>query len=196
MKNQHLAIAFATALLIAQPALAETAAKPAPTPAPAATPAPAVTPAPAAAPAVAVIPEAEYQKRLEAAKNYEKITSPREMINNMLSQVAKNPQSNLSLTDIDNIKNSINYDQVEKKVLDAMARNFTVDELNGLAAFYGSPTGQSIISKMPTYMAQVMPYMQQTVLRAISAHLQQEEQALKQQSAPQSTPATPPAKTK
>jgi hypothetical protein len=50
--------------------------------------------------------------------------------------------------------------------LDKMIAVFSVEELNALAAFYGSPVGQSIVTKFPVYMAEVMPVIQLELTQA------------------------------
>jgi uncharacterized protein len=42
-------------------------------------------------------------------------------------------------------------------MIETTARVFTVQELKDLVAFYGSPTGQAMVAKMPTMMQQITP---------------------------------------
>jgi hypothetical protein len=58
-----------------------------------------------------------------------------------------------------------------------------------LAQFYGSPTGQSIMQKMPVYMAEVMPTIQNQIRQVIITHLQRMQQG----AAPASATPQPPS---
>jgi hypothetical protein len=60
--------------------------------------------------------------------------------------------------------------------IEALVKNFSTDELNAMADFYGSAEGQSILAKYPTYLAEVMPAMLAEVKRAI-AEIQTELQS-------------------
>ena len=57
-------------------------------------------------------------------------------------------------------KRHIDYERVTKLALAAMVKNFTTQELNALAAFYGSPEGKSALAKFPAYLGDVMPVLQ------------------------------------
>jgi hypothetical protein len=57
----------------------------------------------------------------------------------------------------------------------ALVTNFTAKELDALTAFYSSPEGKSIMTKMPVYMAQIMPYVQSTALKAVMSYMQQKK---------------------
>ena len=46
-----------------------------------------------------------------------------------------------------------------------MAENFTLAELTALRDFYASPEGRSVMTKMPAYMAEVMPRILQISMR-------------------------------
>ena len=61
---------------------------------------------------------------------------------------------------------------MEKSVTAAMVKHFTVRELDALADFYGSDTGQSILKKMGPYMAEVMPYVQGETIRVMRETVQ------------------------
>ena len=50
----------------------------------------------------------------------------------------------------------------------AMIKNYTADELKALADFYGSPAGRSATKKQGSYMVDVMPRIQEEVVKAVS----------------------------
>jgi hypothetical protein len=58
-------------------------------------------------------------------------------------------------------------------MLNAMVKNFTADELNALADFYGSPVGKSAMAKFPGYLGDVMPGLLAEMRRA-GAEISQE----------------------
>ncbi len=114
-----------------------------------------------------------YAQRLEAAKAYAQTMSSRQMVGDMLNEMVKNPQVGLSQTDVDSMKSSFDFDKMDKAVLEGLAKHFTEQELVELGKFYNSPTGQSVLKKMPAYMADVMPFIQQQVMTAVMTRMQQ-----------------------
>lgn len=67
---------------------------------------------------------------------------------------------------------AVEADTLETAMRRSMVRHFSAAELRALAAFYGSPAGRSVMDKMPAYMADVMPVVQQEVLRAMGETMQ------------------------
>ena len=64
---------------------------------------------------------------------------------------------------------NVRTDSLEAAMRSAMVKNFSASELRALAAFYGSPEGRRVMDKMPAYMADVMPAVQQEMMRAMTA---------------------------
>jgi hypothetical protein len=64
------------------------------------------------------------------------------------------------------MEQAVNGEQLRLVALDKMVEVFSAEELNALATFYGSPVGQSIVTKFPVYMAEVMPLIQLELARA------------------------------
>jgi len=60
----------------------------------------------------------------------------------------------------------IHIDALEKITKDAMVKTFTADELNALADFYSSAIGKSAMKKFGSYMSEIMPHIQQELMRA------------------------------
>ena len=69
----------------------------------------------------------------------------------------------------------IDIAEMEEVMLQAMTRHFTVREIEVMTAFYGSPEGQSIMEKMPAYMADFMPYVQAEVMKSIEATIRSQQ---------------------
>jgi len=65
-------------------------------------------------------------------------------------------------------KAHIHFEDLTAVTTAALVKNFTTDELNAMANFYGSEEGQSILAKFPTYMAEVMPAILAEVRRAVA----------------------------
>lgn len=63
---------------------------------------------------------------------------------------------------------NVRTDTLEAAMRRSMVTHFSASELRALAAFYGSPEGRRVMDKMPEYMADVMPEIQQEVMRAAS----------------------------
>lgn len=116
-----------------------------------------------AAPASADTPEG----RLAAAKAYVKVADVPKMMNEMVNAMAQNPQLGLTPEHVEQIRGAFDHAEMEKLMIEKMSKHFTEEELLKLADFYGSPEGQSIMKKMPAYMSEVMPFIQQKVLETV-----------------------------
>ena len=97
--------------------------------------------------------------RLAAAYRYAKVADIPKMINDMIQQMALNYPENTRQSFIQ-FMSTMDILRVETVMISAMAQHFTVDELEMLEDFYGSPIGKSVMKKMPEYMATVMPSLQ------------------------------------
>ena len=58
-------------------------------------------------------------------------------------------------------------DVITEAMVASMLKHFTADELAAIADLYESPVGQSAMSKMAVYMADVMPVIEAEVMRAV-----------------------------
>jgi hypothetical protein len=92
----------------------------------------------------------------------------------------------------------MNSQDIEKATyrfsLDGLVKHFTVDELNAMVAFYGSPAGQAASKKFSPYMGEIMPQIQQEVKKALEEVKKQE--VPKVQPVPKAQPAPPGEKEK
>jgi len=59
------------------------------------------------------------------------------------------------------MKEEFSWDKLQDMYLQIYRESFTQEELDGLIAFYKSPTGQAFIKKMPVVMQKTMGVMQQ-----------------------------------
>jgi hypothetical protein len=88
------------------------------------------------------------------------------------------------------VMNSPGIEQAADRItLDGLVKYFTVDELNAMVAFYGSPTGKAAFKKFAPYMGEIMPQIQQEVRKAIEEANKAQESKEPPTSKPQ--PETP-----
>lgn len=106
-------------------------------------------------------------EKLAAAERYMATAPLSDMINDMTAKVAVQIPENRRANFIKVMTEEIDMDRLESAVLDAMVKTFTLEELNALADFYGSEVGKSAMAKFGTYMALVMPTIQQEMIRAV-----------------------------
>ena len=104
--------------------------------------------------------------RLLAAEKYAATSDIGEMLNGAIAEAAKNIPKNERKKFILETARNIDIPRLRSLMVNAMVQVFTVDELNLLTEFYGSPTGQSIMKKFPEYMGAVMPFMQDELKKA------------------------------
>ncbi|AEP08984.1 hypothetical protein MICA_650 [Micavibrio aeruginosavorus ARL-13] len=120
---------------------------------------------------------AQTAETTAAAKRYVEAVPSQKMVDEMLDQFKSNEQINLTEADIAAIRNSVNAANLDAVMIDAMAKHFTVEEINALADFYTSATGKSIMKKMPAYMNEIMPTIQKAVMDAVIAEMQKKAPA-------------------
>ncbi|MGQ9635029.1 MAG: DUF2059 domain-containing protein [Bryobacteraceae bacterium] len=105
--------------------------------------------------------------RLAAAKRYMKIVPPEELVAATIEQVASQLPPDRQEPFKAALRKVIKVERIEEITLQAVAKYFTVKEINALAAFYSSPEGRSISRKFGAYMADVMPAIQQELEEAM-----------------------------
>lgn len=107
-----------------------------------------------------------HGNRLAAARGYLEIVSMKDMMRDTIVESAKNLPENIRPSYVQWMTKTVRVEVLESTALASMAQHFTVKELKALAAFYGSPEGRSAMKKFGPYMADVMPVIQQEMLRA------------------------------
>jgi hypothetical protein len=107
-----------------------------------------------------------HGNRLAAARSYLEVVSMKDMMRDMVAESAKNLPENVRPSYVQYMTKAIRVEVLESTALASMAQHFTVKELKALATFYGSPEGRSAMKKFGAYMADVMPVIQQEMLRA------------------------------
>ncbi|MEM6811358.1 MAG: DUF2059 domain-containing protein [Pseudomonadota bacterium] len=112
------------------------------------------------------------EDRMAAAVAYEKIMPVEGLMGEMLAEFKKSPQLKLSHEDIQAIAKTYDIDELRQKMLESMVNNFTTNEINALTVFYSSPEGKAIMKKMPKYMSELMPYIQQRMVAGLTEYMQ------------------------
>jgi hypothetical protein len=107
-----------------------------------------------------------HGNRLAAAQSYLEVVSMKDMMRDMVAESAKNLPENVRPSYVQYMTKTVRVEVLESAALASMAQHFTVKELKALATFYGSPEGRSAMKKFGAYMADVMPVIQQEMLRA------------------------------
>jgi hypothetical protein len=106
-------------------------------------------------------------ERKAAAERYVAVVPMSRLLDDTATEMAKQLPSDQQSAFIEMMKRTVRADVLERIALEAMIKTFTADELNALADFYGSKNGYSAMRKFGSYMALVMPALQQEVQRAL-----------------------------
>lgn len=98
------------------------------------------------------------------------------------------------------LREQLRWDNFEPMMISVYQKTFTQKEVEGMKAFYRTPTGQSVIAKMPMVMQQTMQTMQgrmadtipkiQEIQKDLAAQLKAEREA-EAGSSSQPSPPTP-----
>ncbi len=106
------------------------------------------------------------ENRDQQADRYMQASPVKEMLDEMAVQMAKNLPADQRQLFKDLMTKHIDVPALEAAIKKAMVKHFSADELKALADFYGSPVGRSAMKKFGAYMADVMPVIQNEVLKA------------------------------
>ena len=117
------------------------------------------------APAVAI--DDTPENRLIQIERYLEAVPPKEVFEGLSNQVAMNfpPREQLEFRSL--MKDFVDLDVITDAMVASMKKHFTAEELAAIADLYESPVGQSAMSKMGVYMAEVMPVIEAEVMRAL-----------------------------
>lgn len=106
------------------------------------------------------------ENRAAEAERYMEVSAPQQMLDEVVTQMSAMMPEESRAEFVDVMTRKLDFEAIEKAMVDAMTRIFTADELRALADFHSSPVGQSAQRKMGRYMAAVMPVMRDEVFRA------------------------------
>jgi len=128
------------------------------------------------------------ENRIAAAKKSLEAMPPKELLQGMAARFAPNLPEKDRKAFLE-VMDSADLEKAATRIMEeGMTKNFTVGELNAMAAFYGSPEGKSAAKKFGPYMAGVMPQIQQEVKKAMD-----EKQKLEPKGQTEPTPKASPA---
>jgi hypothetical protein len=106
------------------------------------------------------------ENRRAAAARYIAAIPVETMVTDMIDgMTAQQPPANRSAFKT-MMRKLMRVDFIERITVDGMTKHFTVQEIDAMTRFYASPEGQSITKKFGPYMADIMPAIQQEVIRA------------------------------
>jgi len=75
------------------------------------------------------------------------------------------------------MKNVLEWSKLEPMYVRVYQKSFNQQEIDGLVAFYKTPTGQALINKMPVVFQNTMTEVQQ-MMQPMMMHLQQKQQEI------------------
>jgi hypothetical protein len=113
------------------------------------------------------------EARRAAAERYYTVSDFPRLLDQSVSAAARSQDPQHAEQAAVLIKKHLRTDVLASVMLNAMVKNFTADELNALADFYGSPVGKSAMAKFPGYLGDVMPGLLAEMRRA-GAEISQE----------------------
>ncbi|MCC1496828.1 DUF2059 domain-containing protein [Alcanivorax sp. 1008] len=108
-----------------------------------------------------------YDDKLEAANRYFEAAPVEGLWISMADKLSAS-MSTHEKRNFEKVMGEVDLTLLENLTREAMIKHFTLDEINALADFYGSPAGKSAMSKYGDYMADVGPALTAEINRAIS----------------------------
>ena len=107
------------------------------------------------------------QNRKAEANRYLSVMPPKDMLIDVVQKMSVQiPVHNRQfLTDL--MTKHLDLGKFTSVLRDSMVKNFTAEELQALANFYGSPIGRSAMKKFGQYAADAMSHMQSLMIDAV-----------------------------
>jgi uncharacterized protein len=78
------------------------------------------------------------------------------------------------------MREELSWEFLESMMMEVYTKTFTQDEVDGMLAFYASPAGRSVITKMPIAMQHSMEVMQQRMTTMIPKLQQMQKEMIAQ----------------
>src|SRR5262249_51005230 len=113
--------------------------------------------------------------RKAAALRYLKVSRTQSLMNDMIEIISKQVPEDRREECIALMRRLIDNERLESQVVDALARHYTLAELQAMEKFYGSPEGRSIQTKLTGYLTEVMAIFQTEVMRILATARGEEE---------------------
>jgi hypothetical protein len=114
------------------------------------------------------------ENRKLAAERYLQAVPPRDLLHNMEVNMARRIPPPRRRLFMEAMSDKELEQAAYRIILAGLVQHFTPQELNAMAAFYGSPEGKSIQRKFGPYMADIMPQISGEVRKVL---VKKEEQA-------------------
>jgi hypothetical protein len=108
------------------------------------------------------------QERVAAARRYIEVAQMAKITDDTVNELAKGFSGEQREKFVAYMHDAVRPEVLEQAAMASMVKVFTAEELNALADFFGSPLGRSAMDKFGLYMADIMPVIQQEMLRALS----------------------------
>jgi len=108
------------------------------------------------------------EARRRAAEEYLRVVPPAELMRDTAEKVSENLPEPARANFIRAMTQDLDLEQLSTAMKDSMVKRFTVNEIDALARFYGSPEGKSVMKKFGLFMADVMPAIQAETMKAIA----------------------------
>jgi Uncharacterized protein conserved in bacteria (DUF2059) len=106
------------------------------------------------------------QNRIAEANRYLSVMPPKDMLIDMVQKMSIQIPVEKRQLFTDLMTKHLDLSKFTSIVRDSMVKNFTAEELQALANFYGSPIGRSAMKKFGQYMADAMPHIQSLMIDA------------------------------
>ena len=107
--------------------------------------------------------------RMVAAERYIDTFDLKKMMEASTTEIAKNLPIEKRESLIRYMSGELYQQRLRNFSINSMAEIFTLEELNAMAEFYGSPVGKSALKKMPRYMGLLGPFLLQESRRVVEA---------------------------
>ncbi len=107
------------------------------------------------------------EDRVAAARRYLEVAQMGKLMDDAQAEMAKSLRPEEREEFLNFMRKTVRVDVLEKAAMASMVKIFTAEEMNALADFYGTPVGRSAMSKFGPYMADVMPVIQDEIVRAM-----------------------------
>lgn len=106
------------------------------------------------------------ENRAAQVDRYLKAIPPETVLADVAEKVAKTLPPEQRQAYVSMLTKHMDMPRFTQAMRGALIKWFTADEAQAMAEFYSSPTGKSIMKKMGDYMAELMPTMQEEIVKA------------------------------
>ena len=125
-----------------------------------------------AAPEVVATALADTQEnRLAQANRYLTTMPPQEMVSDMTKNMSQSLPEERRGEFVEVMTKHLDLVSLRKTMVESMVKHFTADELKALADFYSSTVGKAAMMKFGSYMGDVMPKLQEDVMKAFAQYM-------------------------